>query len=90
MIIQMKRNQPFGRPVLALGLALPTSSLSAADLVNRVEPDWWLTPRRMIQTNLREKVNAFVNGKNSNLAICTYAESGVDVVRKESHTVLDT
>ena len=31
-----------------------TSSLSAADLVNRAEPDWWLTPRRMIQTNLRE------------------------------------
>jgi hypothetical protein len=31
-----------------------TSLLFAADLVNRAEPDWWLTPRRMIQTNLRE------------------------------------
>jgi hypothetical protein len=50
----MKRNQKCGWSVLALGLALLTSSVFAADLVNRAEPDWWLTPRRMIQTNLRE------------------------------------
>ena len=50
----MRRNPKCGWPVLALGLALLTSSLFAADLVNRAEPDWWLTPRRMIQTNLRE------------------------------------
>ena len=36
-----------------------------------------------------EKVNAFVKGKNPNLAICTYTESGVDVVRKESNSALD-
>jgi len=51
---QMKRNSRFGSFVLALGMALLTSSLFAAEPVNRVEPDWWLTPRRMIQTNLRE------------------------------------
>ncbi|MHB8897175.1 MAG: alpha-amylase family protein [Thermoguttaceae bacterium] len=40
--------------VLTLELSWWTSSLFAADLVNRDEPNWWLTPRRMIQTNLRE------------------------------------
>jgi hypothetical protein len=50
----MRRYPKCGLAVLALGLALLTSSPSAADLVNRAEPDWWLTPRRMIQTNLRE------------------------------------
>jgi hypothetical protein len=54
MIIPMKRNLKWGWPALALALLLPTASLIAADLVNRAEPDWWLTPRRMIQTNLRE------------------------------------
>jgi hypothetical protein len=54
MIIQMKRNLKIGWPALALGLALLTCSLFAADLVNHDEPGWWLTPRRMIQTNLRE------------------------------------
>lgn len=37
-----------------------------------------------------EKVNAFVKGKNPNIAISTYTESGVDLVRKESNTALDT
>jgi hypothetical protein len=50
----MKRHTQTGWPALTLGLALLTSLLSAADPVNRAEPDWWLTPRRMIQTNLRE------------------------------------
>jgi hypothetical protein len=40
--------------VSALGMALLSGSLLAADAVNRTEPDWWLTQRRMIQTNLRE------------------------------------
>jgi hypothetical protein len=151
----MRRNPKCRWPVVALGLVLLTPSLFAADLVNRAEPDWWLTPCRMIQTNLREidagmdvaayvaslkaaganvvlfnvggivanypteldlpksgqektpaaekyteftrrtiseqfeKVNAFVKGKSPNLAICTYTESGVDVVRKESNSALD-
>ena len=34
--------------------ALTTTSLFAAEPVNRAEPGWWLTPRRLIQTNLRE------------------------------------
>jgi hypothetical protein len=50
----MKRNPQFGWPGLALGLALLTASIFAADEVDRAEPGWWLTPRRMIQTNLRE------------------------------------
>lgn len=54
MIIPMKRNQTCGWFGLALGLVWLTPSLFAAGLVNRAEPDWWLTPRRMIQTNLRE------------------------------------
>jgi len=50
----MGRNPNLGWPGLALGLAFVTSSTLAADWVNRAEPGWWLTPRRMIQTNLRE------------------------------------
>ena len=50
----MRRNPKYGWSVLSLGLALLTSSLCAAALVNRAEAAWWLTPRRMIQTNLRE------------------------------------
>jgi len=53
----MKWNPKHGWFVLAMGMALLTAQLFAADLadlVNRAEPDWWLTPRRMIQTNLRE------------------------------------
>jgi len=42
----MRRYPTFGW----LGLALLTSPLLAADPVNRAEPGWWLTPRRMIQT----------------------------------------
>jgi hypothetical protein len=38
----------------ALGIALFAGTLFAADTVDRSEADWWLTPRRMIQTNLRE------------------------------------
>ena len=76
----MRRYPKFGCPALALGLALLTSSLFAADLVNRAEPGWWLTPRRMIQTNLREidagmDVEAYVaslkaaNGASSKQAV---------------------
>ncbi|MBM4023972.1 MAG: hypothetical protein FJ280_00975 [Planctomycetes bacterium] len=53
----MKWNLKHGWFVLAMGMGLLTAQLFAADLadlVNRAEPDWWLTPRRMIQTNLRE------------------------------------
>ena len=49
----MRRSPKYRWAVVALGLVLLTSSLSATNLVNRAEPDWWLTPRRMIQTNLR-------------------------------------
>ncbi|MBC8126835.1 MAG: hypothetical protein H8M99_06795 [Gloeobacteraceae cyanobacterium ES-bin-144] len=37
-----------------------------------------------------ERVNAFVKGRNPNLAICTYTEAGVDIVRKESDKALDS
>jgi hypothetical protein len=50
----MKRNPKCGWFILALGLVSLAPSLSTAEPVNRSEPDWWLTPRRMIQTNLRE------------------------------------
>jgi len=50
----MSRNPNLGWLGLALGLALLTASLVGADQMNRAEPGWWLTPRRMIQTNLRE------------------------------------
>jgi hypothetical protein len=50
----MKWNPKHGWPGLALGRALLTAQRFAADLGNRAEPDWWLTPRPMIQTRLRE------------------------------------
>jgi len=76
----MRPYPKFGWPVLALGLVLLTSSLFAADLADRAESDWWLTPRRMIQTNLREidagmDVEAYVaslkaaNGASSKQAV---------------------
>jgi hypothetical protein len=50
----MRLDPRIGWHVLTLGLALLTAPMFAADMVHRGEPDWWLTPRRMIQTNLRE------------------------------------
>lgn len=50
----MSRNPKVGWAGLALGLALVTASLLPAEPVSRAQPGWWLTPRRMIQTNLRE------------------------------------
>jgi hypothetical protein len=52
--LTMKRDPKCGWSGLALGLALRMSPLVAAEPVNRAEADWWLTPRGMIQTNLRE------------------------------------
>lgn len=48
------RLDPLRFALPALGIALFAGSLLAADTVERSEADWWLTPRRMIQTNLRE------------------------------------
>jgi hypothetical protein len=36
------------------------------------------------------KVNRLVKSRNPNVAICTYTAAGVDVLRKESNTALDT
>jgi hypothetical protein len=52
--VKVTQNPKSGWSGLALGLTLLPSSLFDADPVNREEPDWWLTPRRMIPTNLRE------------------------------------
>jgi hypothetical protein len=65
-----------------MGLVWLTSSIFAADLVNRAEPDRWLTPRRMIQTDLREidagmDVEAYVASLKAAGVIARYPVDGV-------------